>query len=284
MRLDDSTLVTLGHGVHVVTRGDTAVQFGLDATRSGIVDTRVAPALAMSLRSTKWPLTIKQLQDQLVGECSVDSTAARSLIDDLCAYNILIPSARTTVALLGATPLAQEIRRVLEASGASVRIRLAGEDTRSFLNRMAGAPLIVVDGGGEYVKWSRPLKEHRNWVVPVLSFDSRVIIGPVARHPSHACGMCAHMHVSDRDDQFRAAADQLEIQPRTIDPVIAAAGAAAAALTVRRLAGIPDPPGIVGEMPSAGWAAVVDPLGAQTVSLLDMEQHPRCPVCISVGS
>lgn len=280
MRLNDSTLVTLGHGVHVLVRGKLAVQFGVDATRSGIVDTHVAEALAGVLRGAQWPLTITQLQEQLVGACGVDAAEARSLIDDLCAYNVLIPATPTTVAVLGTTPLAQEVRRILDASGMTVRVPLAAEDTRVFLRRLRTAPVVAVDSIHEYLRLDRPLKKHGNWVVPVMSFDSRVIIGPVGHDPDHACGMCAHMHVRDKDRQMRAITEQLAEQPRRMDPVVAAVGAATVAVTVRRLAGLPDPPGIVSETPGVGWAAVVDPLGSQPITPLDIEQHARCPVCL----
>ena len=281
MRLDDSTLVTLGQGVHVLARGQGAVQFGMDATRSGIVDSRAAPALAATLTSTKWPVSIGELQEEVVGRCGVDKQQARSLIDDLCGYNILIPSARTAVAVLGDTHLAHEISRILEASGATVRIRLQRETTRAFLQRHVDSPLVVVDGGREYLMWGKAVKRHGNWVVPVLSFDSRVLVGPVSNHPTQACGMCAHMHISDHDPHAHVAAEQLADGPRTMDPAVAAVGAAAAAVTVRRLAGIPDPPGVVAEPPGAGWAAVVDPLGAEPLAPLQMEPHPRCLVCAS---
>ena len=281
MRLDDSTLVTLGHGVHVLARGQGAVQFGMDATRSGIVDSHAAPALVDTLTSTKWPISIGELREEVVGRCGVDKHEARSLIDDLCGYNILIPSARTAVAVLGETHLAHEISRILEASGAVVRTRLTRESTRAFLLRHLSSPLVVVDGGREYLTWGKTVKRHRNWVVPVMSFDSRVIVGPVSNHPTQACGMCAHMHVSDQDPHAHVAAEQLADGPRTMDPAVAAVGAAAAAVTVRRLAGIPDPPGVVAEAPGAGWTAVVDPLGAEPLVPLEMEPHPRCPVCAS---
>lgn len=281
MRLDDSTLVTLGHGVHVLARGDGAVQFGMDATRSGIVDSREAPALAATLTSTQWPVSIGELQEEVVGRCHVDKQQARSLIDDLCGYNILIPAARTAVAVLGETHLAREISRLLEASGGVVRTRLTRETTRAFLLRHLDSPLVVVDGGQEYLTWGKTIKRHGNWVVPVLSFDSRVIVGPVSNHPTQACGMCAHMHISDHDPHAHAAAEQLTDGPRSLDPAVAAVGAAAAAVTVRRLAGIPDPPGVVAKPPGAGWTAVVDPLGAEPLAPLEMKPHPRCPVCAS---
>ncbi len=277
--LDDSTLVTLGHGVRVLARGEDAVQFGVDATRSGVVETPLASALSRALGGTDWPLTVGTLKDRLVGECRVDTTSARTLIDDLWSYRILVPAEPAAVAVLGTSLLAREITRVLNACGAMVRIPLTNEDTADFMERQDGVPVVVVDRAHEYLTHGRALKRHSGWLVPVLSYDSRVIVGPVARHGRYACAMCAYMHLQDRDEHFHHTSAALTQQPATMDPVVAAVGAAAAAVVVRRLCGMPDPPGVIAETPGIGWAAVVDPLGSQPVVDVDMAPHPQCPVC-----
>lgn len=277
--LDDSTLVTLGHGVHVLARGDDAVQFGVDPTRSGVIETQVARALIGVLSDADWPLEIGELRDQLVSGCGVDSTEARTLIDDLCAYRILISPDPVAVALLGTTPLAREVRRLLGGSGVTVRIPLINEDTTAFLDRQAQSPLVVVDRAHDYWKLGRSCKDHPNWVVPVLSLDSRVIVGPVTRNGSGPCPTCALMRLHDRDTHFSQAVEDASKRPRTMDAVVAAAGAAAVTLVVRRLAGVPDPPGVIAAAPEPGWAAVIDPLGPQLITAFDVETHPLCPVC-----
>lgn len=279
MLLNDSTLVTLAHGVHVLVRGDNAVQFGVDPTRSGVIETRAAKALSKVLSDADWPLGVGELQQQLVSGCGVDSTEARTLIDDLCAYRILISPDPVVVAVLGTTPLAREIRRLLGGSGVTVRIPLINEDTTAFLDRQAHSPLVVVDRAHEYWKLGRSLKDHPNWVVPVLSLDSRVIVGPVARNGSGPCPTCALMRLHDRDTHFAQAVEDASKRPRTMDVVVAAAGAASVALVVRRLAGAPDPPGVISSAPEPGWAAVIDPLGPRLITSLDVETHPLCPVC-----
>lgn len=279
MRLNDSTLVTLGHGVHIIARGENAVQFGVDPTRSGVVETPSAHALKEVLGDAGWPLEIGELRDTLVASCGVDSTAARSLIDDLCSYRVLIPPEPTPVAVLGTTPLAREVRRLLSTSGATVRIPLINEDTFAFLERQASSPLVVVDRAHEYWRLGRELKRHPTWVVPVMSFDSRVLVGPVGGHGERACPMCAFMRLHDRDEHVSQALQDVSQRPRSMDPIVAAAGAASAALAVRRLAGMPDPPGVVADAPGPGWAAVIDPLGPQLVTDLDVSEHPMCPVC-----
>lgn len=255
------------------------MQFGVDPTRSGVVETPVAQTLSTVLGDAEWPLQIGELRDMLVDSCDVDSTAARSLIDDLCSYRVLIPDEANVVAVLGTTPLAREIRRLLSASGATVRIPMISEDTTGFLERQASSPLIVVDRAHEYWTLGQELRRHPSWVLPVLSFDSRVIVGPVGRANHHACPVCALMRLHDRDPLITQVMDDVSGRPRSMDPVVMAAGAAAAVLAVRRLAGIPDPPGVIAKAPDPGWAAVVDPLGPRPLSPLHVGTHPRCPVC-----
>lgn len=279
MRLNDSTLVTLGYGVHILARGDDAVQFGVDPTRSGVVETPAARALSEVLNGADWPIEIRELRDVLVSRCGVDSTAARSLIDDLWSYRVLVHPEPTAVAVLGTTPLAREIKGQLSASGATIRVPLINEDVSVFLGRQASSPLVVVDRAHEYLRIGLDLKRHPTWVVPVLSFDSRVIIGPVGRGGEQPCPMCALMRLHDRDMHVGQALKDVSQRTRTMDPVVAAAGAALTALVVRRLTGIPDPPGVVAEVPEPGWAAVVDPLGPRLVAPLDVAAHPMCPVC-----
>lgn len=281
MGLKNSTLVTLGFGVHALTRGAGAVQFGVDPTRSGIVETPAAALLAKVLSETNWPVGIGELRDSLASSCGVDSTAARSLIDDLCSYRILVPSQPKSVAVLGTTPLAREIRRLLSTSGASVRIPLISEDTSAFLDRQASTPIVVVDRAHEYLKFGRNLRQHPGWLVPALSLDSRVLLGPVARGGSPVCPMCVLMQLHDGDEHISQALRDVAERPRTMDPVVAATGAAAAVAAVRRLAGIPDPPGVVADAPEPGWTAMVDPLGPQLVTPFDARTHPLCPACAS---
>lgn len=279
MRLNDSTLVTLGYGVHILARGDDAVQFGVDPTRSGVVETPAARALSEVLNGADWPIEIRELRDVLVFRCGVDSTAARSLIDDLWSYRVLVRPEPTAVAVLGTTPLAREIKGQLSASGATIRVPLINEDVSVFLGRQASSPLVVVDRAHEYLRIGLDLKRHPTWVVPVLSFDSRVIIGPVGRGGEQPCPMCALMRLHDRDMHVGQALKDVSQRTRTMDPVVAAAGAALTALVVRRLTGIPDPPGVMAEVPEPGWAAVVDPLGPRLVAPLGVAAHPMCPVC-----
>lgn len=279
MRLDDSTLVTLGHGVQVLLRDAGAVQFGVDPTRSGVVETPAAQALRRVLDETDWPLEVGELQDSLVSGCKVDAPAARSLIDDLCSYRVLIPHHPTAVAVLGTTPLAREICRQLNASGTTVRIPLIDEDISAFIERQASTPLVMVDHAHDYWRIGRELQRHPSWIVPVLSFDSRVIIGPVGHGGSHPCPVCLLLRLHERDPFILLAVDEIASRAQTMDHVVAAAAAACAVLTVRRLTGIPDPPGVIADAPVPGWAAVVDPLGPKPVTPLSIAVHHRCPVC-----
>lgn len=277
MLLEDSTLLRLGHGVHVVERSDTAVQFGLDATRSGVIESPVAPALARAFGNIAWPVDVRTLREVLKKSCGTDETAARTLIDDLFTYRILIPDTRPTVALAGTTPLARELARILRASGITVRVRTSSDTAAEFCARHQREPLVLVDCTHEYFDIGPALVGHGHPLVPVISFDSRVIIGPVGG--AAPCPMCTYMRLNDRDEHVHQVSGALAATARRMDPVVATMGAAVTATVIRRLIGIADPPGIVPDAPPPGWAAVVDPFVGTPVAPFDVEPHPQCPAC-----
>lgn len=279
MLLNDSTLVRLSRGVHILQRDDTAVQFGVDATRSGLIESPVAPALSRTLNDVRWPEEIGALRATLKERCGTDEVAAQSLIDDLCAYRILIPAAEPTVAVMGSSPLAREITRILRASGAAVRIPTAREDVEDFLQRYDRSPLVLVDSPHNYFDCCKQLAHHRNWCLPVISFDSRVIVGPVSAPGSSPCAMCMYMQLGDRDELLHRMMETIAEHERRADPVVTAMGAAVVVTVMRRLMGVADPPGIVPDKPEPGSTLMVDPFGPVQIMPFPAESHPKCPVC-----
>ncbi|WP_052092886.1 hypothetical protein [Corynebacterium tuscaniense] len=276
----DSTLVTLAHGVHVLQREPGVLQFGMDATRCGIVETRYADDLRPLLAGLSTPSRIREVRTMLMGVDGFTERAARSLIDDLLAYRILTPTTTTPVAMLGASPLAKTLRSLLENSGVAVRAPMGEESDGAFLHRLSDdVPLVVVDRIARHIAVDRKLGKHRTWNIPIATVDARVVVGPVSQGGSGPCLVCAEFYLLDRDPALHTVATALPDGPPSPDPVVLSAGASAAAALIRNAAGVPMPPGVSAGTLQHGTTVAVDPFGPTPVHTQVLGTHPRCPVC-----
>lgn len=268
--------VRFAPGVQVTQRGPNVLQFGADATRTGLVRAPDAASILPVLRSCGRPRRV----DSLVGALAahMEPQAAESLVHDLIAYRILVPAARLKVLATGAGPLASRTAELLSASGVEVRFPLREETLPRFMFRNGrDCPLIAFNSGrqvGDLVSAKRTLDRP---FVPVTQVDARVFIGPIAA-ASGPCPMCAHLYHVDRDSNWNHVVDQVALDQYT-EPLSLAAGAAAAALVVRRLLGVPDAPGVSAPPPGAGTLTIVDPFAPTPVAVTTLPQHPDCPVC-----
>ena len=113
------TVIALAMGVQILSRGPHALQFGLDATRSGIIEVGDARAVAAVLDSLSTPRPLPEVVRRLA--VSMDADAARSLIQDLIAYRVLVEVSRPEVLLIGTSTLANTLVETLRASGIHVR-------------------------------------------------------------------------------------------------------------------------------------------------------------------
>ena len=130
--MGDVDALRLATGAHVFLRGRDAVQFGLDATRAGIVETTHAPMLVAGLLSARRPRTRSELRTVL-HEAGLGREAAASLLDDLEVYRILVPVAEYQVVLLGRGRLAEATSALLRGSGVTVRQPVKGESEFVYL-------------------------------------------------------------------------------------------------------------------------------------------------------
>ncbi|MDK8795195.1 hypothetical protein QP968_05670 [Corynebacterium sp. MSK041] len=278
--MKDSTLVTLARGVHVSCRDSGVLQFGMDATRCGIVETQFADALRPLLAGLTTPARIHEVRTMLMGIDGFTEGAARSLIDDLVAYRILTPTATTPVAMVGSSPLAKELRALLEDSGVTVRVPLGHESDGAFLYRLAEhVPLVVVDRVAQHIAVDRQLTKQRTWNIPVVTVDARVVVGPISQGSSGPCLVCAEFYLLDRDPGLHQVATTLPDGPPSTDPVVLSAGASAAAALIRRAADVAMPPGITAGALQRGTTVAVDPFGPVPVNTEVVDKHSRCPVC-----
>lgn len=279
MELTESTSLAFAPGVRPYARGEDAVQFGLDATRSGIVELPAAEALRV-LRKLSTPTPLADIVSALAKVSDLGAQEAREIVNDLVSYRILVPRPAVTALVVGRSDLTARIADSLSEVGMTVRSPLRDQSLSSFLARHAThAPVFLVDQLAHAEPLARTLRHHSGWIVPCSLIESRVRIGPLAHAGIGPCPMCTQLHDVDRDEAWHTIAAALPAGPESIDPTIAAAGAAMVTVIARRIVRIPDPPGVAAPAPAVGDIAHIDPFGSPTIARSQQLRHARCPVC-----
>lgn len=270
-------LLQLAPGAHVFLRGPRAVQFGLDATRAGVVETPSAPALVAALLPTRRPTARSRVEEGLT-RAGLGAPAARSLIDDLLAYRILRPVPRAAVILLGRGRLAETTRELLRASRVTVRSPMRGESELAYLaGSDIDAPVLVVDRLAHARTMAPLLTRFAHTWLPGAIVDAHGIVGPLHLDGEGPCPLCVELHRADTDGHWHRVVTQLPGGPVTPDPVVVAATAAQLVAVARVLVGVPEPPGAPRQRPTPGLVLEVDPYARDRRRRWDV--HPRCPVC-----
>lgn len=270
-------MIELAAGAQVFLRGRDAVQFGLDATRAGIVETSHAPVIMATLLSTRRARRRRDLVVALV-RAGLAEAAARSLLDDLLAYGILVPAVSRSIILLGRGRLADSTADLLERSGVRVRAPIRGESEYSYLaSAEVDVPVLVVDRLA-HSRATAPMLTRlaRTWA-PVSVLDHRGVIGPLRIDAHGPCPLCADLHRTDVDGFWHRTVSQMPAGALHPAPAVVAMLAAQAATVAAELLGVPPPPGHAPLGLRAGEVFTVDPLAG--VHREVMAVHPRCPVC-----
>ncbi len=154
---------------------------------------------------------------------------------------------RARVAVSGDGPLADEVRRVLEAEGV-----LAGSDE--------GSPDLAVVVAG----WVISPEDHGSWLrrdiphLPVVTGDGGVTIGPLVEPGIGPCLYCVQLTRTDNDPAWPAIATQLWNRPA---PAMSPLAAAEAASFIARRAGerLTSGPGEATSWRLAGDSGAVSP-------------------------
>lgn len=274
--LNDHDRIRLAPGVRPFLRAPTIVQFGADATRTGMITTPAARELVPVLQGLARPKTLRRATEAAASVVGPD--AARSLIDDLVSYRILVPVRSPAVLTVGHGELAAQVRTGLELAGLEVRAPLRGEALARFVLRQEPTlPLIAVNCAALLDDVNALASNRSGAIVPVTQVDARVFVGPVAA-PGGPCPVCARHYHLDRDPNWNIVVERAPLAADT-EAVSLAAGAAAAVLVARKLAGVPDPPGVGTGPVGPGHLVTVDPYGQVPVRAETLPPHPDCPSC-----
>ena len=277
-QVSDFTRVRLANGVSVFQRGPKMLQFGMDATRTGIIETPSARQLQPILDAASQPRQLRHLTADV--RAVIGAEAAASLLAELLSYRIIVPVTPTQLLVLGNSPLSQALCQLLERCGPSVHTpKNHGSELEFLRTADPCSPLVVVDSLSRARAVAKLAKTRSGPTVPVMLVDSKVILGPLRLSPRDPCPACLHLYLLDRVAGWDLALHQLPAGPLQPDPVVLAAGAAAAAAYIRRVAGLPDPPGVEAGPPAPGQVVVIDPFGPQLRTEHMLRPHPRCQVC-----
>lgn len=274
--LDGAAKVRLAPGARPFLRAPEVIQFGADATRTGMITTPFAEQIVGLIDAFHGPAPLRGLLTALAAV--MGEAGARSLIADMASYRLLIPAVQPTVLLIGRGELFTQTRELLERNGVAHRSPVRSETATRFVNRSSGStPLALINMPHMATSLANAARKHPGPVVPVTQLDARVIIGPLSTPPG-PCTTCLHLYLCDRDPNWPRLVERVPLDAHT-QPLALSAGAAATALVLGRLAGVPDPPGVSAPALTLGATVVVDPYAPQPVRHLELSPHPDCPVC-----
>ncbi len=263
------THVVLSPSVQILIRPGPAIQFGVDATRAGVLElesTEIASRIVPVLLTLRAGQGVEGVVDKLTA-AGLGSAAATSLIGDLLAYGVLRETTPGDVLLLGRGTLLDATASLIEATGLVPRIALRTDRPIDFLTRPARH--VVVLNRLAHTRHLAPLLAHRvpTYLTAAL-IDNRGLIGPGRRRYEGACLMCVDLHRTDIDPHWHALATQQPNGPTNPDPITEAATAA-------RLAAL-----LHTDAWQAGDVEEINPYEA-TASRVRIPVHPLCPVCFS---
>lgn len=270
--------------IGIFLRDETHIQFGLDATRAGIIESSNAQSLVKALRAAQHeqPRT-RYLWERIFSSTGMTMLAARSLFHDLAEYGIIkAAQPKPRVVVLGDSPLAQAIRTMCLARGLGVRSPLDWEVLRVYLSTMEeNTVVLAVDQlhqSPEIASALHGLPESCSWM-PVSIVDSRGLIGPLRLKGKGPCPLCFELHRADMDPRWAVLTRQLAQSAIVTDEQVLAAVTAQAAVLIDWLVGRPIPPGSPQKRYYAGELFDIDIYGRSQHRLVG--SHQQCPACFN---
>lgn len=273
------TQIILSPSAQIIPRGPDAIQFGLDASRCGIVEIAHAPEIARCLQRLWSPTPIDALITALV-EVGCNAATAQCLLDELAEYGVTHPARPVSVLVVGYSRLTTHLTRLLRALGITVRVPLENESLAELLAHLpAERPLILVDQFGWTPRSAALVQSASAPTIYVTGLDSRGLIGPVCLGGDGPCPMCVELHWVRQDPAFLNVARMSSLSRQ--DPVSVAATSASAASVIQSVLGMR--PGMYEPLRS-GDCLVVDPHAPERALRLTLSVNAGCPVCFESGA
>lgn len=280
---EDEPTLAMAPGVNIIARDDSAIQFGLDAARSGVIVVDNAHTVVKLLRSVP-PICRRANIVAALGGAGVPEAAAGAVVDELLAFGIWRPTRATDpIILIGSTPLARDIGAGLWSDG--FKVRSPGDSsTTASLNRYiasqpADVPVIIVDMLHRAHPLSVNLKAHMDTWLPVTQFDHRVLLGPLHKNGSGPCLLCLNLYRSEVDPLWPDIVTRAHHRLTATDPLVSSTAVAQIVAVARALVGRPPLHGTTPVRWTVGDYLDVDMFSGNQRTVLT--RHPRCPVCFA---
>lgn len=277
-----SGLIRLSDSAYPIERDEHTVQFGIDATRCGVlpVSGSIAGLLAV-LRDARTPTPQSELLERLKEHLSAE--AAASIIDDLLAHGILVrvPPLRPAIAIVGRGRLADAVERILQDSAVTALRPRPGQPITAFLAAVPReCPVLAVNVLAECMVLAAPLAAHCETVLPTYVQDGRGVLGPLVRDGEGPCMLCTALHATERDPLwFHAVRQPPPCAPCAPATVVWATAAAAASVALHLAATATGLDPLPGAHLRPGWHVTLSPSDPGISASDYVPRHPRCPVC-----
>ena len=186
-------------GVPLVWRSPSSLQFGVDAPLAVLDELdegteRIVAALVSGISRSGF--------DMMARNVGLDAVAAEALLTSLAPLLTEPPTATGRVSVTGSGALAEELRRVLDASGV---LAISGEGAHDLAVIVAG----WLVGADDHGRWLRRDIPH----LPVIVGDLGVTVGPFVEPGIGPCLYCVQLAMTDADPAWPAIATQLWTRP-----------------------------------------------------------------------
>lgn len=263
-----------GTGLYV--RDNDAVQFGIDATRMGVIEIPNPETLIANLSTLTMPAT----QDEWCAATGLESVAAKSLFDDLVAFGtIRVIEQQHNVAMVGNSALFRAINILCNRHGINTYQPKNRQSITNFLSSIDNdIPVIFIDqlAHSKAIANALDVCGTRTWLT-ISAVDNRGFLGPIHVDGEGPCPVCFDLIKADTDPRWPLVTKQVTQQSHPIEPAVTNVIAGHAVLTISRLLGLSAPPGTSNSQFMPGEFFEIDPYGKNQQRLFS--QHHLCPIC-----
>lgn len=267
-------VIVLSPFAQILRRGHGAIQFGLDASRAGIVELPGAPAIAACLAELEHPTRVEDALISLI-DAGCEAEVARCLLDELLDFGVLRVARRPGAAVFGGSDLAGHLSGLLGSLGVDVRVPRPDEKLCALLADIPDQwPVVLADQFSWGARDAASVAFAANPVLSVAALDGRGLVGPVRLGGQGPCPMCVELHWVRQDRAFMQVV--ADIRPERQDPVTVAATSASAATVIQALLGVRS---LIHPVAQAGDCLVIDPYSPDRGQRFTLSVNPGCPVC-----